>query len=80
MTSGDGLPTKGRSDYCTNGTAPWSSPKAMRADVIATSAGMPDDDLDNAPFTGRGGIDGAIRDLGTDAGTYVQQLNAELTA
>jgi len=38
------------------------------------------DDLDNAPFTERGGVDGAVRDLGSDAGTYVEQLNAELTA
>ncbi len=50
------------------------------ADVIATSAGITDDDLDNAPFTERGGIDGAIRDLGVEAGAYVEQLNAELTA
>jgi type I restriction enzyme R subunit len=50
------------------------------ADVIATSAGITDDDLDNAPFTERGGIDGAIRDLGVEAGTYLAQLNAELTA
>lgn len=50
------------------------------ADVIATSAGITDDDLDNSPFTERGGIDGAIRDLGADASTYLQQLNAELTA
>jgi len=50
------------------------------ADVIATSAGITDEDLDNAPFTERGGIDGAVRDLGADAGTYLQQLNAELTA
>jgi len=50
------------------------------ADVIATSAGVTADDLDNAPFTERGGIDGAVRDLGTDVGTYVEQLNTELTA
>ena len=50
------------------------------ADVVATSAGITDDDLDNTPFTERGGIDGAIRDLGAEAGTYVQQLNGALTA
>jgi len=50
------------------------------ADVIATSAGVSVDDLDNAPFTERGGVDGAIRDLGTDAAAYLAQLNAELTA
>ncbi len=49
------------------------------ADVIATSAGVTADDLDNAPFTERGGVDGALRDLGTDVGTYVEQLNTELT-
>jgi len=50
------------------------------ADVIATSAGVTTDDLDNAPFTERGGVDGAIRDLGNQAAHYVEQLNAELTA
>jgi len=49
------------------------------ADVIATSAGVTAEDLDNAPFTERGGVDGAVRDLGSAAGTYVEQLNAELT-
>jgi len=50
------------------------------ADVIAVSAGVTPDDLDNAPFTERGGIDGAIRDLGTRAGDLIDQLNQELTA
>jgi len=50
------------------------------ADVIATSAGVAADDLDNAPFTERGGVDGALRDLGAGAATYLEQLNAELTA
>jgi len=49
------------------------------ADVIATSAGVTAEDLDNAPFTERGGIDGAVRDLGVGAGAYVEQLNVELT-
>ncbi len=51
------------------------------ADVIAASAGITDDDLDTAPFTERGGIDGAIRDLG--GGRVVDllhTLNEELTA
>ncbi|MBD3778444.1 MAG: DEAD/DEAH box helicase family protein [Micrococcales bacterium] len=51
------------------------------ADVIAASAGITDDDLDTAPFTERGGIDGAIRDLG--GGRVVDllhTLNKELTA
>ncbi|MGH3903861.1 MAG: type I restriction-modification enzyme R subunit C-terminal domain-containing protein [Pseudonocardiaceae bacterium] len=50
------------------------------ADVIASSAGITADDLDNAPFTERGGVDGALRDLGDDAATYLDQLNTELTA
>jgi len=50
------------------------------ADVVATSAGVTADDLDNAPFTERGGVDGAVRDLGAEAATYLEQLNAELTA
>jgi type I restriction enzyme R subunit len=50
------------------------------ADVIATSAGVSDGDLDNAPFTERGGVDGAIRDLGAEVAQYLQTLNQELTA
>jgi type I restriction enzyme R subunit len=50
------------------------------ADVIAISAGVTADDLDNAPFTERGGVDGAVRDLGREAGRYLKQLNKELTA
>ncbi|MGH3928111.1 MAG: type I restriction-modification enzyme R subunit C-terminal domain-containing protein, partial [Pseudonocardiaceae bacterium] len=50
------------------------------ADVIATSAGITPDDLDNSPFTERGGIDGALRDLGDQTADYLDQLNTELTA
>ncbi len=50
------------------------------ADIIASSAGITADDLDNAPFTERGGVDGALRDLGDDAAAYLDQLNTELTA
>jgi type I restriction enzyme R subunit len=50
------------------------------ADVIASSAGLSDQDLDNAPFSERGGVDGAIRDLGPGTGTIIEELNAELTA
>jgi type I restriction enzyme R subunit len=51
------------------------------ADVIAASAGITDDDLDTAPFTERGGIDGAIRDLGGQrAVDLLHPLNEELTA
>jgi type I restriction enzyme, R subunit len=50
------------------------------ADVIANSAGVSADDLDNAPFAERGGVDGAIRDLGTRAAGYLTSLNEALTA
>jgi type I restriction enzyme R subunit len=50
------------------------------AQVIAASAGITPDDLDNAPFSERGGIDGAIRDLGPGTADIVDQLNTELTA
>jgi len=49
-------------------------------DVIASSAGITADDLDRAPFTDKGGVDGALRDLGDRAELYLDQLNAELTA
>ncbi|CCH74169.1 Type III restriction enzyme, res subunit [Nostocoides australiense Ben110] len=49
-------------------------------DVIASSAGITADDLDRAPFTDKGGVDGALRDLGDRAGDLLDQLNAELTA
>jgi type I restriction enzyme R subunit len=48
--------------------------------VIASSAGIRVEDLDDAPFTERGGTDGAIRDLGDKAATLIDELNAELTA
>lgn len=50
------------------------------ADVVASSAGLSDEDLDNAPFSERGGVDGAIRDLGPKAGAIIEDLSAELTA
>lgn len=50
------------------------------ADVIASSAGLTPDDLDAAPFTDHGGIDGLLRDLGDRAGAIIDQLNQELTA
>ncbi len=49
-------------------------------EVIAVSAGISPADLDEAPFTERGGVDGALRDLGDHAADYVDQLNEELTA
>ncbi|BBZ58342.1 MULTISPECIES: type I restriction endonuclease subunit R [Mycobacteriaceae] len=48
--------------------------------VIASSAGIRVEDLDDAPFTERGGTDGAIRDLGERAAELIDELNAELTA
>lgn len=48
--------------------------------VIASSAGITADDLDEAPFTERGGVDGALRDLGDAAGDLLEELNQELTA
>ncbi|MGD9990486.1 DEAD/DEAH box helicase family protein [Pseudonocardia sp.] len=48
--------------------------------VIASSAGITPDDLDEAPFTERGGIDGALRDLGDRAADLLDELNKELTA
>ena len=50
------------------------------AEVIATSAGVTAEDLDIAPFTERGGVDGAVRDLGAEAARYLEQLNEELSA
>ncbi|MDF8264876.1 type I restriction endonuclease subunit R [Luteipulveratus flavus] len=50
-------------------------------EVIASSAGIDPEDLDEAPFTERGGVDGALRDLGEDrAELLLHQLNSELTA
>jgi type I restriction enzyme R subunit len=49
-------------------------------EVIAVSAGVSPEDLDNAPFTERGGVDGAIRDLGPNVATLIDQLNINLTA
>lgn len=49
-------------------------------DVISNSAGITADDLDVAPFNERGGIDGALRDLGDNAGDLIDHLNRELTA
>ncbi|YAL83652.1 DEAD/DEAH box helicase family protein [Dermacoccaceae bacterium W4C1] len=49
-------------------------------EVIASSAGISAEDLDEAPFTERGGVDGALRDLGEQAADLLENLNAELTA
>ena len=44
-------------------------------DVIASSAGITPDDLDEAPFTERGGVDGALRDLGDRTADLINELN-----
>ncbi len=49
-------------------------------EVIGASAGITVDDLDRAPFTERGGVDGALRDLGDRTESLLDQLNTELTA
>ncbi len=49
-------------------------------EVIANSAGIRTEELDDAPFTERGGTDGALRDLGDRAGDLIDELNTELTA
>lgn len=43
------------------------------ASVIASSAGINADDLDDAPFTERGGTNGALRDLG-DRTDMIEEL------
>lgn len=49
-------------------------------EVVASSAGITADDLDEAPFTERGGVDGALRDLGDLASDYIYELDEVLTA
>jgi len=50
------------------------------ADVVSKANGISVDDLDNAPFIERGGIDGAVRDLGDHAAAWLGQLDMDLTA
>ena len=49
-------------------------------EVIGASAGITVDDLDRAPFTEKGGVDGALLDLGDRTESLLDQLNTELTA
>ena len=49
-------------------------------EVIANSAGIHTEDLDDAPFLERGGTEGALRDLGDRAAGLIDELNSELTA
>lgn len=50
------------------------------ADVVAVSAGVDVHALDSSPFIENGGTDGALRDLGAEAGALIEELNTELTA
>lgn len=50
------------------------------ADVVAQSAGITPEDLDKTPFIERGGIDGALNDLGTQTAELIVQLDRELSA
>ncbi|MEX0159796.1 MULTISPECIES: DEAD/DEAH box helicase family protein [unclassified Microbacterium] len=59
-------------------TQRWWLDKMMQ--VIASSAELDADDLENAPFDERGGIDGALRDLGDNAGDIIEELSRELAA
>jgi type I restriction enzyme R subunit len=49
-------------------------------ETIAQSIQVTPDSLELAPFTERGGIDGAIRDLGANIQTIMSDLNERLTA
>lgn len=59
-------------------TQRWWLDKMMQ--IIASSAGLDVNDLDNAPFDERGGVDGVLRDLGDGAGDLIDELNRELSA
>jgi len=49
-------------------------------DVISVSAGIAPDDLDESPFTERGGPDGIVRDFGDQAETIIDDLNLKVAA
>ena len=49
-------------------------------DTIIQTTHLNIEDLDLAPFTERGGIDGAARDLGNNAQTIIDDLNRTLAA
>ncbi|MCT1985822.1 DEAD/DEAH box helicase family protein [Dermacoccus abyssi] len=49
-------------------------------EFVVSSAGITVDALEAEPFTQRGGVDGALRDLGDGAGDLLESLNKELTA
>ena len=52
----------------------YAGPKGRRPTFVELR------ELDNAPFTERGGTDGALFDLGDAAADYLDTLNTELTA
>ena len=70
------LSIKGRSAHRTNESVPWHSQRDTWAN--ATRASITDEGLDHAPFTKRGGINGAVRDFGDDAGTCIHEPIAAL--
>jgi type I restriction enzyme R subunit len=49
-------------------------------DVVVEGAGVSVQDLDQVPFTDRGGVDGAINAFGDHLGTLLAELDQELTA
>lgn len=49
-------------------------------DVISVSVEITPDDLDGAPFTERGGIDGYANTFGNRAEPLLDELNQELSA
>ncbi|MGH3652305.1 DEAD/DEAH box helicase family protein [Glutamicibacter sp.] len=59
-------------------TQRWWLDKMMQ--IIASSAQLDAGDLENAPFDEKGGIDGALRDLGEETGSIIIELNRELAA
>ena len=49
-------------------------------EVIAVSAGITPDDLDESPFTERGGPDGIVRDFGDQVEMVIDDLNLKVAA
>jgi type I restriction enzyme R subunit len=49
-------------------------------DTIIQSAHFDISDLDKAPFTERGGTDGAVQELGPEAAVLITALNDEVAA
>ena len=49
-------------------------------EVIAASAGITADDLDESPFSERGGVDGILAEFGDQAETVIEALNERVAA